>query len=285
MKKNFLFIFFIIFYFSKLFSFSIFDTYRFIYPDFDIVLDKSLSGKIIDCDGNEIHRFTFVHESINKTQFINQITSPIEIKTNEYMSIEFQELVDSILLLAGKELRNNEWRNFAIGFSKRQMPIIDNLPMSFESMDRYKDCTSYLTEGTKEYKMATLSEITIDLPWVEGVPGNGEGEGFTIVGHDSYLLLLNGFISVDKPYLYEQNSRVKELKITGSKSQKSKIISFIDTPNPQTADISFLEDGDDTIVRIESVYPGSKYQDTCITLCKLYKNKVIPYLGEDENIE
>ena len=50
--------------------------------------------------------------------------------------------------------------------------------------------------------------------------------------------------------------------------------------NFQTVDISFLEKDDDTIVQIHSVYAGTKYIDTCISLCKLHNLPVIPYMGD-----
>lgn len=147
----------------------------------------------------------------------------------------------------------------------------------------YEDCSSCLKEGAREYKVEDLCDCKMATPWVEGVPGSGIGEGFTIksskysqsVPH--YLLIMNGYISYDKPYLYKQNNRIKKIKVTGVKSGKSKILDVLDTPHPQTVDISFITDLEDIRVEIADVYRGTKYDDTCINLCVTYYDKVIPY--------
>ena len=147
----------------------------------------------------------------------------------------------------------------------------------------YKDCSSYLIEKTKSYPVENLRKLAIDSPWVEGVPGDGIGEGFTIEGEryskplGPYLLIMNGYISYDKPYLYKQNGRVKKIKVTGLKSGKSKILDVLDTPHPQTVDISFITEPEDIRIQIADVYKGTKYDDTCINYLINYEDSVIPY--------
>ena len=256
----------------SLYSFSIYDTFNTIHPAIDISFYKDGTGIVSHADGRKLE-FSFEIKTTNFFNFIN-------IK-NDISTIYPDQKINCFLLLAGKEICKETKRNFAISYSDTNYPFIYSMSDELQGYCEYKDCTSYLKEGHKEYTIDNLSEIRIDSPWVEGVSGNGEGEGFTIVGNAPFLLIVNGFISVKKPHLYEQNSRIKTIRVTGSKSGKSKILEVLDTPNPQTVDISFLEKEDDTIVRIDSVYEGSKYQDTCISLCRLYGNKVIPYLGEN----
>ncbi|MDD5930378.1 MAG: hypothetical protein PUC37_11305 [Spirochaetales bacterium] len=152
----------------------------------------------------------------------------------------------------------------------------------------YYNCSSYLVERKREYKVENLCNSKVGTPWVEGVPGDGIGEGFTINNSDidvnhpyenttPYLLIMNGYISYDKPYLYKQNNRIKKIKVTGVKSGKSKILDVLDTPHPQTVDISFITEPEDIRVEIADVYKGTKYDDTCINFCITYKDKVIPY--------
>ena len=123
----------------------------------------------------------------------------------------------------------------------------------------------------------------MDTPWVEGVPGDGIGEGFTIQGQQfnkplgPYLLLINGYISYEKPYLYKQNNRIKKIKVTGLKSGKIQILDVLDTPHPQTVDISFITQPEDIRVEIADVYKGTKYDDTCLHYCFAYDEKIIPY--------
>ena len=268
-RKIFLFLF-ICFYVNKLFCFSFYTKYE-IDPGKEIELKTDGTAIISDYEGNAICKTRFTVNQYSKLCFISFLDEGVKYDNDP---------VKKVLLLGGKEIKSDSERNLARGYYNTSSWFIVDVPRSMEGYDSYKDCTSYLKEGEKEYSIDNLSEIRSDSPWVEGVEGYGEGEGFTIVGNKPYLLIVNGFISVQKPYLYEQNSRVKELKITGSKSKKSKILELIDTPNFQTVDISFLEKDDDTIVQIHSVYAGTKYIDTCISLCKLHNLPVIPYMGD-----
>ena len=88
---------------------------------------------------------------------------------------------------------------------------------------------------------------------------------------------MNGYISYEKPYLYKQNGRVKKIKVTGVNSGKSKVLDVLDTPHPQTVDISFLNEPEDIRVEIADVYKGTKYDDTCIHYMITYIKEVIPY--------
>ena len=145
----------------------------------------------------------------------------------------------------------------------------------------YKDASSCLTENGKEYSLMNLHNRNLETPWIEGVPGDGIGEGFTLTfnngGVNPTLLLMNGYVSYDKPYLYEQNNRIKKIKVRGLKSGKEKILDVIDTPHPQTVDISFITEMEDIRVEIAEVYKGTKYDDTCLQYCSTFMETVIPY--------
>ena len=145
----------------------------------------------------------------------------------------------------------------------------------------FKDASSCLTENGKEYSLKNLRDRRLETPWVEGVPGDGIGEGFTLTFNggsvDPTLLLMNGYISFDKPYLYEQNNRIKKIKVKGLTSGKEKILDVIDTPHPQTVDISFITEMEDIRVEIAEVYKGTKYDDTCLQYCSTFMETVIPY--------
>ncbi len=149
----------------------------------------------------------------------------------------------------------------------------------FEVGRSYSDCSSFLKEKTKEYPVENLDKYYVDSPWVEGVNGDGIGEGFTIKSKRvyPYLLIMNGYISYRKPYLYKQNNRIKKIKVTGVKSGKTAVLDVLDTPHPQTVDISFITEVEDIRVEIQDVYKGTKYDDTCLQFCVTYQNKVIPY--------
>lgn len=187
---------------------------------------------------------------------------------------------DKFLLLAGKNVGTNEILLFATtkGFDKHYPCTETSIS---ERTQSYKDCTSELVEKDKEYSVNNLCNLAVDTPWVEAVKGDGIGEGFTLINDHNKkfttLLIMNGYISYEKPYLYKQNNRVKKIKVTGLKSKKSQVIDILDTPHPQTVDISFISAFDDIRVEIVDVYKGTKYDDTCLHYCIAYDDIVIPY--------
>ncbi len=205
-----------------------------------------------------------------------------------------REVADYMDYDSGKEIETNNKILF-IGFQGKHKVLFaftkgypqDRTPLTFTRYDErgslYINCTSFLEEKNKSYPVDNLRRLTVETPWVEGVPGDGIGEGFTIKGSGykkplvPYLLIINGYISYEKPYLYKQNNRVKKIKVTGVKSGKSKILDILDTPHPQTVDISFIDQVEDLRVEIADVYKGSKYDDTCLHYCICFDEPVIPY--------
>ena len=204
------------------------------------------------------------------------------------------ETSNDLLILSGKSINQNKIKSglqekdgeiflFAttLGFDKNY-PFIYPMFRFAETCGRqYSNCSSYLKEKNKEYVVENLCDFNVDTPWVEAAAGDGIGEGFTLVNSwgekYTHILLMNGYISYEKPYLYKQNNRIKKIKVTGLKSKKSKVLDVLDTPHPQTVDISFITDAEDIRVEIADVYKGSKYDDTCLSFCITYKNEVIPY--------
>ncbi len=126
--------------------------------------------------------------------------------------------------------------------------------------------SSYLKEGNLEYKPDNLNlKFKLGIPWAEGVPGNGINETLTIKLEDIKRLYISiGYVSYQRPYLYEQNSRPKKLEI----SVKDKFrfeVELEDTPNYQTIDLpQRLAREDNLVIKILEVYQGTKYEDTCI---------------------
>ena len=197
----------------------------------------------------------------------------------EFEKANYIKTSNKILFLAFQG-KNKRMFAFTEGYS------LKNVPLTYTRFDEwgntFKDCSSCLKEKNKIYSVENLRRLVVDTPWVEGVPGDGIGEGFTIECNAStplgpYLLLMNGYISYEKPYLYKQNNRIKKIKVTGLKSGKSKILDVLDTPHPQTVDISFITAAEDIRVEIADVFKGSKYDDTCLHYCLAYDEQVIPY--------
>ena len=226
---------------------------------------------------------------------------PKEFKGDYYFYSKDVSTSNDMLILAGKQIRDdsNEFGSIRIkpdeillfasteSFEKPRPLIAPSEHFTEHSFRKYYDCSSFLVEiskGTSNvYKVENLCEYTVDTPWVENAEGDGIGEGFTIQNgypHEiayPYLLIMNGYISYKKPYLYKMNNRIKKIKVTGVKSGVSKVLDVLDTPHPQTVDISFITDIEDIRVEIAEVYKGTKYDDTCIHYLIPYYNQVMPY--------
>ena len=248
-----------------------------------------INNSILTYEVNEeIENFTDTEQKIS---FINkngidyiQLSKkfPKEL-TSQYIYGDSKDIEtdDKILFLAGKrENSENVFFPYTKGFSEFQTFLW--VRGDFENyICTFKDCSSSFVEEGKDYSIDNLHKLDLETPWVEGVPGDGIGEGFTISFWNQEVLptlvLMNGYISFDKPYLYEQNNRIKKIKVKGLTSGKEKILDVIDTPHPQTVDISFITDKEDIRVEIAEVYKGTKYDDTCLQYCNAYLETIIPY--------
>ncbi|MEA1910859.1 MAG: hypothetical protein U9N32_04170 [Spirochaetota bacterium] len=110
-------------------------------------------------------------------------------------------------------------------------------------------------------------------PWVEGVNGQGIGEWIEI-STDSYqftvdfFLISNGYVSFEKPYLYKYNSRVKRLRIKNEELNIDFEVELEDTPNFQEIRLpkEIIELETTFRFTIMEVYPGTKWEDTCLNL-------------------
>lgn len=73
-----------------------------------------------------------------------------------------------------------------------------------------------------------------------------------------------GFVSYERPYLYEENSRPRKLNISVA-GKFSFTADLVDTPNFQTINLpQTFGRNDELVIEILEVYPGTKYEDTCI---------------------
>ena len=126
--------------------------------------------------------------------------------------------------------------------------------------------SSFLSEGAVKYGADNLTSIRPNLPWVEGVKGDGIGEyvdiewEFEING----LIIVNGFISFNKPELFLYNNRVKTIKVIIDNSSEEFIYTLEDNTNPQI--IQLCKQGKKIRVEIVDIYKGSRWDDTCIAM-------------------
>ena len=97
---------------------------------------------------------------MNYEQFINII----KIKT-DISKIYTDQKVDYFILLTGKEIYKGTERNFSVSFLDTNYPFIYFMPGQMEGYCIYKDCTSYLKEGKKEYTIDEIKELLISRKW------------------------------------------------------------------------------------------------------------------------
>jgi len=118
---------------------------------------------------------------------------------------------------------------------------------------KHENLEEFWVEGKTDYGIG--ESITIDIEYAKP---NNKKSGYDIKG----IIIFNG--SFKSEYLYNANSRVKEAVITFDNGYK-KTIKLQDTRHPQ---VFFFENADginNAVFKIESVYEGSKWKDTCIT--------------------
>jgi hypothetical protein len=141
--------------------------------------------------------------------------------------------------------------------------------------------TSFLTEGDTRYTVDNLATYAPSHPWVEGVEGPGIGERINFKTETPYgggmriLIFSNGYVSYDKPYLYEKNARVKRLRVTNSLEEFDFEIDVEDTPNPQ---LIFLPVATaDVELEILEVFPGTQWEDTCVNFIWVVRQLMSSY--------
>ena len=123
--------------------------------------------------------------------------------------------------------------------------------------------SSELIEGSKTFYAKNISSLNLDEPWAEGVQGFGIGETISFSCNAEEIIICSGYISVNKSYLWHENSRPKKISVVFLSSGKSKEYELLDTPNPQSINFGYIYSGK-VIIKILDAYPGTKYKDTCI---------------------
>lgn len=91
----------------------------------------------------------------------------------------------------------------------------------------------------------------------------------------SNLIISNGFVSAEKPYLYEQNCRAKTIRLTCNGKSETYVLE--DTPNFQVLPLASLaKPAPDDIFELEIIdwYDGSKYDDIVISALQYVSVKV-----------
>lgn len=129
---------------------------------------------------------------------------------------------------------------------------------------------SFLVEKLKDGKeLKYLPEYTgvSKIPWA--IKGDADKKKIYLkpnskLTHNT-IVIANGFICFDKPYLYEQNSCAKKIRVSWGNNTKD--FELQDTPNFQTLVLSDSDDFYAGNIQLEilDVYKGTKYSDVVIS--------------------
>ena len=130
--------------------------------------------------------------------------------------------------------------------------------------------TSELIEGDTTYGIENLRDPYILKPWAEGKVGSGIGEKIILktkkeTENYTCIIISNGFVDYNKPYLYEYNNRLKKLRVRFDNSDEYMDFELEDTPQLQALNLNEFKTNSNTLeLEILEVYKGTKYDDTCI---------------------
>lgn len=179
-----------------------------------------------------------------------------------YLEIKNEKLKETFMILVNKEMiilyKKGRTEPYWKGYNTRESERL------YRFGDKRTKASSELKEGDKVYAVSNLWTLESGKPWVEGVKGNGIGEYIENTINGKTIYIFSGYVDVEKPYLYEQNSRPKRISV--ETPTQTLYYDLKDTPNPQKIEISEKDYINDYNVRITilEVYPGTKYEDTCI---------------------
>ena len=133
----------------------------------------------------------------------------------------------------------------------------------------FVETSSELMQSGYDFNPYNLTDNDPESCWVEGVSGYGEGEVIQFY-NDMYLPnniseihITNGY-NAESSDMYYKNSRAKELKI---EFNDGTVIfeTLKDTPNSQVIQLNEVVKTGSVTITILSVYPGTHYEDTCIS--------------------
>jgi hypothetical protein len=146
----------------------------------------------------------------------------------------------------------------------------------FELLDFKVTASSTLAGG--RYQPENVNKWSADVDpnscWAEGVPGNGEGEWLelnaTVPVRLDTLQITNGLATSDA--LFRANNRIKKLDLSVNGGAPV-AVQLPDQMDPFDIKLPESKEVVRTIrLTIREVYPGTKYQDTCVSRIRLFRN-------------
>lgn len=208
-----------------------------------------------------------------------------QIKTIEPKSLVPLPEIDLVECERLSKLSDKDYDKFKAMSPKEQQLVVDASEDTALSHFYSESCSWYCgglvgpisasSSLSEKYKAENIHDFCITTAWVEGEPGNGEGEYImysfpAICPRITAVSIHNGYIKDKRTW--KNNGRVKKLLMYYN-DEPYAILNLQDTRDCQTFDVGvlgfhdFKEDTPDWTIKFEilEVYPGDKYQDTAIT--------------------
>lgn len=174
-----------------------------------------------------------------------------------------------LTLICSRDSSNNYFKNWEIYYN-----FCDDYN-KYNSMPLLRGFNVIKADSFLVEKLENKTEIKYlpESTWISHIPwatrGDSNEKKIYLESNSSIvyntIVIANGFICFDKPYLYEQNSRAKRIRISWDNNTKE--FELQDTPNFQTLILSNKEEYYDGSLQLEilDVYDGSKYSDVVIS--------------------
>ena len=194
------------------------------------------------------------------TPIVNQITQPAVVDNEEnHTDIEYQYEEDT----EDDTLENKKGENLQVEKNSPQISMQNVVNVS---------ATSMLSENGMSHSADRLIDGDLSTAWVEGIGGTGLGESFSLNFDGTYMVqgitIWSGYQKSE--YAYYNNARPEEISVEFSDGEKESYT--LEDCYGKSQEITFSEAKESSLIKvtIESVYEGSKYEDTCISEIQIY---------------
>ena len=149
--------------------------------------------------------------------------------------------------------------------------------------------TGFLQSNWNKYQENYHPSYVLDddpkTAWVEGAEGDGVGEALTIPlsqlpsARAVRLVIFNGYQK--SPGLLTANAAPRQLTVTvrgpNGKPSARQTLTLERKMGPQSFDLPVSGPVVDVVLTVDSVHPGSKYRDTCISDVQVFVDSAVPY--------
>ncbi|MDE6929142.1 MAG: discoidin domain-containing protein, partial [Lachnospiraceae bacterium] len=208
-------------------------------------------------ENKDAHRFYLYEEKLMRWRYSENVTEEQDAVNHDLEYSEEYFKWENAILEESNMLKEMVYLNTAIPF---RMTYIERIL-----------ATSALSEYNMKHSADRLIDGDVTTAWVEGAAGQGKGEAITVYFDDEYLI--HG-ININAGYqksneLYNKNSRPEKIQVLFSDGTYE-LHTLSDINDSQDIVLNKAIVTDYITLTIESVYPGTKYEDTAISEIYIY---------------